>query len=64
MKNEKKVSELKSCVNREVGLSSHSLSSSSRPSLISRMVSVDVSHHEKMEKKRRKKVSPQSSRSV
>ena len=48
-------SELRSCVTREVGLSSHSQSHSSRPSLISPMVSVDVSHHEKKKKMKKKK---------
>ena len=48
MKKEKSVpSELKSRVNMEVALDSHSLSRSSRPSLISPTVSVDVQHHER-----------------
>ena len=39
--------ELRSCVNREVGLGSHSISHSSSPSLISYTVSVDVKHQER-----------------
>ena len=41
---ERRVSELRSCVNREVGLASHSLSTLP-PSLISHTVSVDVKRH-------------------
>ena len=42
-----RVSEVRSCVNREVGLGSHSLSHSTTPSLINHTVSVDVKHYRK-----------------
>ena len=43
----RKLSEVKSCVNREVGLGSHVQSHSPLPSPVSRRVSVDVKHHER-----------------
>ena len=43
----RKLSEFRSCVNREVGLLSHALSHSPLPSPVSRMVSVDVKYHER-----------------
>ena len=42
-----RVSEVRSCVNREVGLGSHSISHSTTPSLINHTVSVDVKHYER-----------------
>ena len=43
----RKLSEVRSCVNWEVGLGSHVRSHSPLPSPVSRMVSVDVKHHER-----------------